>query len=318
VYSVWWGAECRLTLVQADDPQRLFSILEERGDPSDVAFTQCHADFVMDLSLADPFLQLRNPAAATPASAPGGQSLPPSSQPKALAISQLQRDLLGLLKGTRSQKEARGFCEEFSDVELVCGEQRFRVHRVILAARSEFFRTMFAAGLAESSSREVRIRDVHPDALACILRYIYNGDLDLKFPEPEVAKFQSAGRKHVRAVGFTLQVLEAAASFLMTELRDHCEAIISGFNLSLSELIEALIVAERVGADGLKGSCLVQLAAQKRLPLVLAELQEEAPLPPEVLQLICQAAKLPDLSSPTGKLLVELHRARISEAKVKE
>lgn len=334
VYAVWWSDKCRATLVQADDPQRLFTLLEEQGDPSDVSYTQCPADFVLDLTLVDSFVHPKNhfwvqnprPSPAVVSATDQGASLQLS---KALAVTQLQRDFISLLRGTPVHSVAEApahagtvkggsFCEEYSDVELVCSGQRFKAHRLILAARSEYFRTMFKAGMAESTSREVHIKDVSADALSCILQYLYTGHLDLRFPEPEVAQFQTAGKKNVRVVSFALQVLEAANSFLMTELREHCEAAISGFNLSLSELIEALTVADRVGAQGLKRSCLLQLKEHKRLPLILAELQEDTPLSPEILQLICQAAKLPPLESPNGRLLLELYQREVNTSKVKE
>ncbi len=56
-------------------------------------------------------------------------------------------------------------------------QQSFRVHRAVLAARCPFFRTLFNAGMADSTARELPLPDADPDAFAVLLRYLYGGEV---------------------------------------------------------------------------------------------------------------------------------------------
>ncbi|GLC53004.1 ubiquitin-specific protease ubp15 [Pleodorina starrii] len=65
-----------------------------------------------------------------------------------------------------------------SDLTLTAGGRSFPVHRAILAARCEFFKTMFASGFDDGATRELPMPDTDPDALQLLLRFIYGGVLD--------------------------------------------------------------------------------------------------------------------------------------------
>lgn len=74
---------------------------------------------------------------------------------------------------------------KFSDVILVSGGQKFRVHKGILASRSSVFDTMFKKSTMEGMN-EVSIDDVSPIVLWEFLRFIYTGDivnLDIRVEE---------------------------------------------------------------------------------------------------------------------------------------
>jgi hypothetical protein len=49
--------------------------------------------------------------------------------------------------------------DEYSDVTLVVDAQRFRAHRVILAARSDYFRALLYGGMKESTLSEIELKD---------------------------------------------------------------------------------------------------------------------------------------------------------------
>ena len=72
--------------------------------------------------------------------------------------------------------------EEFlTDVTLLVGADKvsIKVHRVILAAYFEYFRSMFSTGLKESTSAEVCLPFVGPEDLRLLLRYAYSGEANL-------------------------------------------------------------------------------------------------------------------------------------------
>ncbi len=64
--------------------------------------------------------------------------------------------------------------EKFSDVKIICGEMEFKCHKIILAARSEVFDTMFSHDdTKESLSGEIVITDVEPQVMEQMVNFIY-------------------------------------------------------------------------------------------------------------------------------------------------
>lgn len=82
----------------------------------------------------------------------------------------------GLLDALNTQRTEESLC----DVVLVADEQKFPVHRCILAATSPYFRSMFEARrFTESDSKEIELYSVGKGALHEILNMIYTGKLYL-------------------------------------------------------------------------------------------------------------------------------------------
>ena len=64
----------------------------------------------------------------------------------------------------------------FSDFTLIVGDQRFPVHKSMLAARSPVFAAMFGHHeMEESKQGEATIKDLEPEVLKEMLKYIYTG-----------------------------------------------------------------------------------------------------------------------------------------------
>ena len=78
--------------------------------------------------------------------------------------------------GTHSVKPSH-YADEYSDVALVVDGQRFRAHRVILAARSDYFRALLYGGMKESQLSEIELKDTSLAAFKHLLRYIYTGQV---------------------------------------------------------------------------------------------------------------------------------------------
>lgn len=70
--------------------------------------------------------------------------------------------------------------EDCSDLTLIVEDQRFPVHRVILAARSTYFHAMLFCGMRETNENEITLVDTPADAFKALLKYIYTGKLQLK------------------------------------------------------------------------------------------------------------------------------------------
>lgn len=69
--------------------------------------------------------------------------------------------------------------DSYSDVTLKVDHAYFQAHRVILAARSEYFRALLYGGMRESSECEVELKDTNVAAFKVLLRYIYTGKISL-------------------------------------------------------------------------------------------------------------------------------------------
>jgi hypothetical protein len=65
---------------------------------------------------------------------------------------------------------------EHADFALVCGGQRFLVHRAILSARSPVLRRMLGSGLREAREGELAVKDLEPEVLGLVIRFIYTGE----------------------------------------------------------------------------------------------------------------------------------------------
>ncbi len=60
-----------------------------------------------------------------------------------------------------------------SDITFQVGEFSIKAHRVVLSARSHYFRTLFRGGFAESYMSTVPVEDVEADVFECMLRFLY-------------------------------------------------------------------------------------------------------------------------------------------------
>lgn len=65
---------------------------------------------------------------------------------------------------------------EYSDIVLVVQEQKLSAHKVVLAARSEYFRALLYGGMRESNQAEITLSDAPVKAFKSLLKYIYTGE----------------------------------------------------------------------------------------------------------------------------------------------
>lgn len=66
--------------------------------------------------------------------------------------------------------------EDLSDVLLKFGDVQMPAHRLILSARSGYFKKTFGAGLIEDKMREVKFDSGHEHAYFRVFQYVYTGD----------------------------------------------------------------------------------------------------------------------------------------------
>ncbi|EEU34843.1 uncharacterized protein NECHADRAFT_55105, partial [Fusarium vanettenii 77-13-4] len=63
-----------------------------------------------------------------------------------------------------------------SDVLVVCDDQEFQVHRVILSAHSKYFTAELNGSWKESSDRKIQIKDFDVSVVEAMLRFMYSFD----------------------------------------------------------------------------------------------------------------------------------------------
>lgn len=95
-------------------------------------------------------------------------TIDPMRQPRMYQQTLLQDGLCDLLDN-----------DKFVDCVLKIQDKEFPCHRLVLAASSPFFKTMFLSELEESKKREIVLKDVDPSVMEMILRYLYTSDINL-------------------------------------------------------------------------------------------------------------------------------------------
>ena len=63
------------------------------------------------------------------------------------------------------------------DVVLVLpGPRRIPAHRIVLSSASDYFSAMFTSDVLEATQNEVNMKDVDPDAMTALVKYMYDGE----------------------------------------------------------------------------------------------------------------------------------------------
>lgn len=112
----------------------------------------------------------------TSKSAPGGSSSAGGPNPNSGGKQSGTIDLTALFS---DQMAALALAPLYADVIFLVDDQKLPAHRIILAARSDYFRAMLYGGLVESTQTEIRL-DIPLQPFRTLLRYIYSGHMQLE------------------------------------------------------------------------------------------------------------------------------------------
>ena len=69
--------------------------------------------------------------------------------------------------------------ELFCDVTIQSKDSKHLAHRIMLAAASNYFRTLFLSDFVEAQSGVIKLEDIGGDLMADLLEYIYSGGLEI-------------------------------------------------------------------------------------------------------------------------------------------
>ena len=109
---------------------------------------------------------------------------------------------------------------QFTDVTIDCQGKMFHCHKAILAGRSPVLEAMFSSNFKEGMGNKVEVKDIAPDIIEEMLRFIYSGEVwNLK----EVAA----------------NLLVAAEKYQVTDLKNLCEESLC-VNITLDNVLDTL------------------------------------------------------------------------------
>jgi len=125
--------------------------------------------------------------------------------------------------------------EVFCDVNLVVEDSSFPAHKIILAARSDYFRALLFGGLSESDPKcdKIELKDTNAAAFYILLKYIYSGRIELMSLKEELI----------------LDVLELAHRYGFEDL----ENSISDYLQSVLNISNVCLIYNMASAYGLSG-----------------------------------------------------------------
>ena len=124
--------------------------------------------------------------------------------------------------------------KEFSDVEIECEGEIFNCHINILSTRSDVFRAMFQADMAENRTKKVIIQDIDSDVASEMLHFIYTGGAN-----ENVLKEKSG------------ELLAAANKYQLDVLKSICEDYLCS-NLQINNAVENLVFGDLYQASKLR------------------------------------------------------------------
>jgi len=214
----------------------------------------------------------------------------------------IEADSLG--KGLR-ELYRRG---EFTDVKLLCAEQIFLAHRVVLAAESDVFKEGLTVAPVVAQRQEVRLADIaNPEAVKIMLDYIYQMDTDML--ESYNPKTQDINK----------DVLRLAQNFKLPGLTDFATVFLTK-ELNTGNVVERLAICEDFDLCELRERILEQLTLNKRALAEVAHSPQIMRYPRLMQALLQQAAGVPDFAQEPAHDERQERQAREAErsAAIKE
>ena len=124
----------------------------------------------------------------------------------------------------------------FTDVTLVADGREFKAHKVVLASRSQFFKTRFASRWSGSAGDKVEMTDISASIMEAILSYMYTGTVT------DIDKI-------------AYKLLPVAEEYALVGLRGMCEETLAK-SLTISSAVDVLIHTDAHNTINLKKACM--------------------------------------------------------------
>jgi len=118
-----------------------------------------------------------------------------------------------------------------TDFVVHVGDSSFQVHKIVLAARSEVFRSMLTLPLREACENEVTLDDICPKTFERILTFLYTGKVD-------------TGEDSKDSVTSLFTLILAADRFDIKELMEKCENVLKNC-IDVDNVVKVTALARR-------------------------------------------------------------------------
>lgn len=140
--------------------------------------------------------------------------------------------------------------EEGSDITFNVSGEKFRAHKLVLAARSPVFENDFV-NMMEEDNDEILVTEMEPRVFKALLHFIYKDTL------PEDDEFLEASSSSVPSLPDSLpaKLLAAADKYDLPRLRLMCESVLCK-DISVNSVSHILALADLYHAADLKSVCL--------------------------------------------------------------
>lgn len=184
---------------------------------------------------------------------------------------------------------------EGSDVVFNVAGEKFHAHKLVLAARSPVFRSVFDK--QDGDAHEIDVSDMEPKVFKAMLHFIYRDAL----VEDELVEFSSISESSV-SDSLIAKLLAASDKYDLGRLRRICESHLCK-DISVNSVGRTLALADRFHATELKAVCL-RFAAENLAAVMQSDgfeyLKEKFPrLQSELLKTVAGCEE--DYSSSGGK-----------------
>ncbi|CAH2072239.1 unnamed protein product [Thlaspi arvense] len=142
---------------------------------------------------------------------------------------------------------------EGSDVTFDIAGEKFPAHKLVLAARSPFFKSKFFNEV-DASNTEVTINDVEPKVFKALLQFMYKDSLPRDVEPLTTRSFDILKLPEIYET-LIVKLLAAADKYELKRLRLLCESHICK-GISVKSVAKILALADRYNARELKNVCL--------------------------------------------------------------
>ncbi|XP_061388416.1 uncharacterized protein LOC133323510 [Musca vetustissima] len=158
----------------------------------------------------------------------------------------------------------------------------FRAHRVIVAARCEWFKKALMSGMQESLTRKIIVTDCSPVIFRRLLLYLYGAPID-----------KTVGPEHI------CELMLLADKYSIDDLKELCENTLNS-QIDEHSVLCLLGIADHYMASALKSKCLSFLSQNSHLTKAAMFKELSRPLQLEVMDLIHWYGRVSEPWSDTG------------------
>ncbi|XP_030534639.1 BTB/POZ and MATH domain-containing protein 3-like [Rhodamnia argentea] len=135
-----------------------------------------------------------------------------------------------------------------TDIEIVVGDETFKAHKLILAARSQVFKAQFFGPIGDLNIEKLVVEDVDPFIFQAMLEFMYTDE----FPDigEVVGSISPSSSTNV-----LLHLVAAADRYSLKRLRLLCESKLSG-QITEDTVATIVVLADQHHLHKLKAICL--------------------------------------------------------------